>query len=145
MQYKIPQNVQIEDKIVGPLTLKQLIYLGAGGGISYAIYVALASKYYIEVWIWFVLPPVLITLAFTFIKINGIPFAKWILLMTEYFYNPRKRTFIMGAGDNYKATIFAKKEEKVETNTDVKTKAERDREKIKKIGDITKLVDSYGN
>ena len=145
MQYKIPQNVQIEDKIVGPLTLKQLIYLGIGGGISYAIYTALATKYYIEVWIWFVAPPVLITLAFTFIKINGIPFAKWILLMTEYFYNPRKRIFILGAGDNYKATIFAKKEEKVETDTGQKTKAERDQERIKKLGEITKLVDSYGN
>lgn len=31
MQYKIPQNVQIEDKIVGPLTLKQLIICGVGG------------------------------------------------------------------------------------------------------------------
>lgn len=28
MQYKIPQNVQLEDKIVGPLTLKQLIIVG---------------------------------------------------------------------------------------------------------------------
>lgn len=28
MQYKIPQNVQIEDKIVGPLTMKQLIICG---------------------------------------------------------------------------------------------------------------------
>lgn len=90
MQYKIPQNVQIEDKIVGPLTLKQLIYLGIGGGITYAIYTALASKYYIEVWIWFVAPPALLTLAFTFIKVNGIPFAKWILLMIEYIYNPKK-------------------------------------------------------
>ncbi len=143
MQYKIPQDVQIEDKIVGPLTLKQLIYLGTGGGISYAIYTALATKYYIEVWIWPVAPCVLLTLAFTFIKINGIPFAKWILLMVEYFYNPRKRTFQMGAGDNYQATIFAKEEKKVET-TDEKSKLERDQEKIQKLGDITKLLDSYG-
>ena len=49
MQYKIPQNVRIEDKIVGPLTLKQLIILGVGGGITYAIYVALARVYYVEV------------------------------------------------------------------------------------------------
>ena len=35
MQYKIPQNVQIEDKIVGPLTLKQLGILGFGGATAY--------------------------------------------------------------------------------------------------------------
>jgi hypothetical protein len=143
MQYKIPQNVQIEDKIVGPLTLKQLIILGTGGGISYALYSALAAKYYIEIWIWFVAPPAILTLAFTFLKINGIPFAKWVLLLSEYMYNPRKRIFQMGAGDNYKATIFAKKEEKVQTNKDEKTKAERDRERLDKLSEITKLVDDY--
>ena len=49
----------------------------------------------------------------------------------------------MGAGDNYQATIFAKEEKKVET-TDEKSKLERDQEKIQKLGDITKLLDSYG-
>lgn len=37
MQYKIPQNVRIEDKIVGPLTLKQLAIVGVTireGGFS---------------------------------------------------------------------------------------------------------------
>ena len=77
MQYKIPQNVQIEDKIVGPLTLKQLIILGVGGGFTYAIYTILASKYYWEVWLIPTAVPGLLTLAFTFIKINGIPFGKW--------------------------------------------------------------------
>lgn len=144
MQYKIPQNVQIEDKIVGPLTLKQLAILGAGGGISYAIYIALAQNYFIEVWIWFVAPPALLTLAIAFLKINGIPFIKWIFLLIEYNLNPKKRTFVMGAGDNYKATIFAKKEEKVQTDTEENRKADRDKKHIAKLGEITKLVDDYG-
>lgn len=143
MQYKIPQNVRIEDKIVGPLTLRQLIYLGIGGGISYAIYVTLARTYFIEVW----LPPTaftaLLTLAFTFVKINGIPFAKWLLLIIEYMYNPKKRTFMMGAGDTYEATLFAKEKKKVKKEEKM-TKAERDAERIKKLSEITKLVDSYG-
>ena len=145
MQYKIPQNVQIEDKIVGPLTLKQLAILGAGGGISYAIYIALASKYFITLWIWFVAPPALLTLAIAFLKINGIPFLKWIVLLIEYNLNPKKRTFVMGAGDNYKATIFAKKEEKVQTDTEKNGKAARDKKHIRELGNITKLVDEYGN
>ena len=144
MQYKIPQNVQIEDKIVGPLTLRQLIYLGVGGGLAYAIYTILASKYFIEVW----LPPVaiitIITLAFTFLKINGIKFSRWILLIIAYFYNPRKRVFIMGAGDNYNATIFAKKEKIEETTDDAKDKAARDKERLENIGEISKVLDSYG-
>lgn len=142
MQYKIPQNVRVEDKIVGPLTLRQLIYLGIGGGIAYATYTVLARQYYIEVW----LPPTaiitLITLAFTFIKINGIPFSKWILLVVEYAYNPKKRTFVLGAGDLYSATVFKKEAKKAEKKEEEMTKAERDREKLRRIGEISALVDT---
>ncbi len=143
MQYKIPQNVQIEDKIVGPLTLKQLIILGVGGGFTYAIYTILASKYYWEVWLIPTAVPGLLTLAFTFIKINGIPFGKWCFLMVEYFMKPKKRVFVMGGADNYQATLFADKTKKVQTNTDATTKAERDRERLNKIGEITKALDTY--
>ncbi len=142
MQYKIPQNVQIEDKIVGPLTLKQLIILGVGGGITYAIYTYLASRYFIEIWIWFVLPPGLFTLAFAFLKINGIPFLKWIMLTVEHFYNPRKRTFQMGAGDDYKTKIFTEKKETGSEEPEP-TRAEKEAEKRKRLAEITKLVDSY--
>lgn len=143
MQYKIPQNVRIEDKIVGPLTLKQLIMLGVGGGITYAIYVTLARVYYIEVWLVFTLPPALLTLAFTFIKVRGIPFWQWITLVIEFFFNPRKRTFALGAADHYEANIFAKDLKKEETEKVQKTKAERDQESINKIGEISKILDNF--
>ena len=143
MQFKIPQNVQLEDKIVGPLTLKQLATLGIGGGIAYAFYVSLGKTYTILVWIWPVAFFTILTLAITFLKINGIPFGKWCFLMVEFMFIPRKRVFIMGAGDVYQATIFAEKEK----DKDVKkilTKKEKDQEKIKKLDQITKLLDSYG-
>lgn len=33
MRFKVPKDVDIEDRIVGPLTVKQLAWLGGGGGI----------------------------------------------------------------------------------------------------------------
>jgi len=33
MQYQVPQFIEIEDKIFGPLTLKQFLYLAGGGGL----------------------------------------------------------------------------------------------------------------
>lgn len=143
MQFKIPQNVQIEDKIVGPLTIKQLATLGIGGSIAYAFYVGLGKNYTMFVW----LPPVaivsLLTLALTFLTINGIPFLKWCFLIVEYMFIPRKRIFIMGAADIYEATIFAS-EEKKKLSEKQKSKAEEDGEKIKKLSEITKILDSYG-
>ena len=42
---KIPQNVYIEDRIVGPLTLRQIIMIAVGGGFSYALYASIAKSY----------------------------------------------------------------------------------------------------
>src|SRR3989344_361002 len=33
MDYQVPQFIEVEDKIIGPLTLKQFIYLAGGGGL----------------------------------------------------------------------------------------------------------------
>ena len=34
MRFKVPKDVDIEDRIVGPLTVKQLAWLGGGSGIT---------------------------------------------------------------------------------------------------------------
>jgi hypothetical protein len=146
MQYKIPQNVQIEDKIVWFLTLKQLIIVGVGGGISYALYITLAKLYVWQVWFPATAIPAGLTLLIAFLKVNGIPFGKWVLLTVEFFKNPRKRTFVMGGAENYMATIFAEKPKEVQNTLaiDAASKIERDKEKLKKIGEISKVLDSYG-
>ncbi len=138
MQYKIPQNVQIEDKIVGPLTLKQLAIVGVGGGFTYALYTYLAKRYYIEVWLPAILPSTLLTLAIAFLKINGISFGPWVLYAIEFIANPRKRIFQMGAADHY-ASQFAKPTETVKTETVEPTLNTHDR--IQKIGEISKILD----
>lgn len=38
MQFHIPQHLEIEDKIFGPLTLKQAIYVAGGVGGAFLIY-----------------------------------------------------------------------------------------------------------
>ncbi len=145
MQYKIPQNVQVEDKIVGPLTLRQLIYAGIGGGITYVLYNYFGSRYYLGVWVVLPLSSAILTLMSIFFHPNGITFGKWCMLTVEYFLMPNKRTFVMGAGDTYALTLFAQKEKTVQTGPVETTKAERDHERLEKIGEISKLLDSYSH
>ena len=38
MQFQVPQFIEVEDKIVGPLTFKQFIYLAGGGGVIAILY-----------------------------------------------------------------------------------------------------------
>jgi len=33
MDYQVPQFIEVEDKIIGPFTLRQFIYLAGGGGL----------------------------------------------------------------------------------------------------------------
>jgi hypothetical protein len=38
MQFKVPQFLEIEDKIFGPFTFREFIYLVGGGGICFVLY-----------------------------------------------------------------------------------------------------------
>lgn len=38
MQFKVPQFLEIEDKIFGPFTFRQFVYLVGGGGICFVLY-----------------------------------------------------------------------------------------------------------
>jgi hypothetical protein len=35
MQFQVPQFLDVEDKIIGPFTIKQFLYLAGGAGFAY--------------------------------------------------------------------------------------------------------------
>ena len=82
---KIPQNVYIEDRIVGPLTLRQVIISAVGCGFSYAMF-SMISKAYggmslpltIMVWI-----PGALSIIFAFVKFNDLTMFQMVLLTIE--------------------------------------------------------------
>jgi len=41
MQFKVPQFLDIEDKIFGPFTFKEFVYLAGGAGLCFVLYKAL--------------------------------------------------------------------------------------------------------
>ncbi len=69
-QYQVPQFIEVEDKIFGPLTLKQFIYLAGGAGICLMFFTLLPF------WLMFILsvPVMSFSAALAFYKINGRPF-----------------------------------------------------------------------
>ena len=50
-QYKVPQNVETEDKLVGPFSLRQLIYLAIAIGWAFIIYRIFKSQWVIMVFL----------------------------------------------------------------------------------------------
>jgi hypothetical protein len=69
MQYQVPQFIEVEDKIFGPLTLKQFIYLIAAGGITLICVSLLPLVFAIMA----ALPFVLFGVALAFYKVNDRP------------------------------------------------------------------------
>ncbi|HBD24708.1 MAG: hypothetical protein A2566_03215 [Candidatus Zambryskibacteria bacterium RIFOXYD1_FULL_40_13] len=70
MRYQVPQFIEIEDKIIGPLTLKQFVYLVGGAGMSFIMYNFLPLIVALLL-IAIIIP---ISLALAFYKINNKPF-----------------------------------------------------------------------
>lgn len=142
MQFKVPQDVLRPDKIVGFLTLRQLIIVALGGGVSYSLYIVLSKQYVLEIW----LPPVifitLITLAFAFAKFHDIIFEKLLLIFIEYKFRPRARTWQKMDGDTVLSVLQTPFGVPKEPLQKVEKLTARDRRK--KLEEITKLVDTHG-
>ena len=70
MEYQVPQFIEVEDRIVGTLTLKQFIYIAGGGGACAAllVYAPLLLAIPLSVLIGG------LALALSFYKMNGKPF-----------------------------------------------------------------------
>ena len=135
MNFKVPQNVQREDTIVGPLTMKQLVIVGVGGGLAYAAYAILAKDYTWQVW----LPPVALlggaTAAFAFAKIHGMTFYKYFVFFLEFVLLPKKRVWMRGSGDAREA-LFQKEEKKSEKIQIAPQKS------VKNLAEVIKILDS---
>ncbi|MBI4691960.1 MAG: PrgI family protein [Candidatus Terrybacteria bacterium] len=85
MRYQVPQFIEIESKIFGPLTLKQFIYLLGGAGIIFLFYVTLPFF----LMILFSLPVAGFSLALAFYKVNNRPFIKILENALKYFFSSR--------------------------------------------------------
>ena len=100
-QYKVPQNIDLEDKIVGPFTMKQFGYLMAGGALVYAIYQVFLP--YENGTIYAVIlgaPVAILVVCLTFIKVNDRPFEYFILSLFKFIFNPKKMIWQRGYTTN---------------------------------------------
>ena len=99
MKYQVPQFIEIEDKIIGPVTIKQFVYLAGGAGMSFIIYTYLPI--YISLLLLAVIVP--LSLALAFYKINNKPFIDF--LESAFLYYTKQNLY-----------IWKKEEKKIEVN-----------------------------
>ncbi len=80
MRFEVPQFIEVEDKIFGPFTWRQFLYLGGGVGMAVALF--------------FIAP-------FIVFAIVGIPLAALAAALAFYPVNNRHFSFFLEAVFNY--------------------------------------------
>ena len=139
LQYKIPQNVGIEDRIVGPFSLRQLIIVAVGGGISYVLFAISSKLYELNILEYIVLAlPGLVALAAALIKINNITFTKFVLLALEFTIKPNKRLW------DHRGILAIVAPDLSEKNKEKKIESEVKNKKNVNLRDLSKILDSGG-
>lgn len=83
MRFQVPQFIEVEDKIIGELTITQFIFVAGGVGFLVAMWLTL------PLWLAILLggPIAIFGLALAFYKINDRPFAYVLQHGVEYFFN----------------------------------------------------------
>lgn len=117
----VPQYIDVEDRIVGPLTWKHLGWLFGGCGILVMAWMLLdRTTFYI-----IAIPVGLITAALAFYRPNGVPMIEFVGYGFNYLFRPKVYTWQREARkmDSQKkpkdAKITATSEEKKLTTDDI--------------------------
>lgn len=90
MQFKVPQNIDLEDRLVGPLTLIQFLYLLFGGIFIYLLITALGFS--ILFWI-LAIPIGILALGLAFVKIQDQPLSHFVKAGLIYLGRPKQRVW----------------------------------------------------
>jgi len=85
MQFKVPQFIELEDKIVGPLTIKQFLYLAGSAGLLFFVWIFFTLVAFIII----AIPVIIIAVVFAFYKPHGRPFITLVGSFIKYLTKPR--------------------------------------------------------
>ena len=80
MRFEVPQFIDIEDKIFGPFTWRQFVYLG--GGVGAAVVLFLTTPFLVAVMVG--LPIGLLAGALAFFPVNNRPFSYFLEAIWNY-------------------------------------------------------------
>ncbi len=92
-QYKVPQDVEADDKLLGPFNFRQLCYLLLSGGciglavLFFTIFPALAL---------IPIPPLILLLALSLPLKKDQPMEAYLAALVSFYTKPRKRTWETG-------------------------------------------------
>jgi len=104
MRFEVPQFIEVEDKIFGPFTWKQFVYLAGGGGILFTLYLFLPFVLFLV----FAVPIGVFVAALAFYPVNSRPFSVFLESVVTYF--SKTKLYLWKKQDKEPAAQSAQKE-----------------------------------
>lgn len=92
-QYKVPQDVEADDKLLGPFSFRQFVYLLIAGGL---IALAVAFFQLFPLLAIIPLPPVLLLVALALPLKKDQPMETYLAALVSYYIKPRTRLWTPG-------------------------------------------------
>lgn len=135
MQFRVPQFIDMEDKVFGPFTLKQFGYIIGAGGVSFLIWTFIPIHFIAMI----VIAPVAgLFLALAFVKYNNRSFGEILESAFTYYTSSRIYTWRQPAAQKTETSV-----DKIVADTQkeiIISKTNRD-----KIHDISLGLDVFEN
>ncbi len=135
-QVVVPQFLDVEDKVIGPITVRQFIEMLIGGMLIFIFY-----KFF-DLSLFAVLSLIVapITARFAFIKINGQPFHYFLLNYYATFKNPKLKVWRkIVSMDEIRASLKSPKEHRIPV-----VKMARQPLSNSKISELALIIDTGG-
>ena len=89
MRFQTPQFIEVEDKIFGPFTFKQMIYIAGSVGIAFIMWTFLPKFLSKPITLLLVAPIIALGVALAFYKINNRPFIEILEAAFSYIISTR--------------------------------------------------------
>jgi hypothetical protein len=85
MHYSVPQFIEVEDKLIGPLTMKQFLWLLAGGGICFVFY------FMLQFFIWIMISLFIMGFfaAMAFLRVYNMPLVSFVASFIRFSLMPQ--------------------------------------------------------
>lgn len=134
-QYKVPQDVEADDKLLGPFSFRQFVYLMIAAGLCFVAFLL------------FQIFPLLVIIPIPFIFFLGIlalplkkdqPMETYLSAVVDFYLKPQKRIWMPGQSDT---TIVITAPKNVEEN---RTKDLSQEEAGRRLSFLANIVDTEG-
>jgi hypothetical protein len=90
MQFRVPQFIDMEDKIIGPFTLRQFAYLLGAGGFAFLLWTVIPIHFIAFI---LIIPISGLFIALAFVKVNNRPLLDMIESAVTYYMSNKIYTW----------------------------------------------------